>query len=272
MYTYEKFNSRIQKQNKEKSPYEILVKYEHGDADLTTKEKFKYKNESDFVNAAQFFYECFNFVPNVAYEKLGYFYPIPADSLNGRSTEDKVWKDVVEIGKKYGIHEDEVYEYIQHDQHYHQGFADLDGIKAKVNGENRVFVFKKALETNKIVLPNIGDVLNIDVNHIPGLGKKLYDKKDDYLPNSGAKDFLSKTFKAKVLDCVINFYHDYDNKYYTSYTHFDYVLLLETFENVLKSNPKNINKLVYSMKGYDPDFETKFNKDKYDGLNYYEID
>ena len=50
------------------------------------------------------------------------------------------------------------------------------------------------------------------------------------------------------------------------------ILLLESVENVLKSNTKNIRKLVYSMKGYDPDFEVKFDKDKYDGMNYFEID
>ena len=273
MDNYEKFNNRLAVKNKVKSPYKIHVKYEHGDADLTTTETFKFKNEIDFVNATKFFYECFNFVPNTAYANMGYFYPIPAESLNGVSTEDEAWQKCVEIGKKYNISEDEVSQYIESDKHYHHGFADLEGIKSTINGEEKVFVFKKALETNKTELPKIGDIVTVEVNKIPGLGDKIFGGKwKDYLPNSGKKDYLVSTFKAKVVDCSINFSHDIKNKYFHSYTHFDYIILVETLDNVLKNNPDNIRKGVFSMKGYDPEFEIKFNKDKYDGMNYFEID
>jgi hypothetical protein len=272
MDNYDKFNKRIKM--KIESPYKIHVEYEHGDADLTTTETFKYKNETDFVNAAKFFYECFNFKPNTAYSNMGYFYPIPAESLNGVSTEDEAWEKCVEIGKKYNISENEISQYIERDKHYHHGFANLEGIKATVNGEEKVFVFKKALETNKIDLPKIGDIVTIKVNEIPGLGDKIFGGKwKDYLPNSGKKDYLVSTFKAKVLNCSINFFHDdYTNKYYHSYTYFDYIILVETLDNVLKINTNDIRKGVFSMKGYDPDFEVKFDKDKYDGMNYFEID
>lgn len=280
----EAVNPRISRSRKT-YPFQIHVEYEHGDADLTTKETFNFTTEDEFVNTAKFFYECMNFVPKTAYGKLGYFYPIPAESSNGKSTSKQVWKKVTDIGKKYGIHEDTVYEYIRSDAHYHDGYADIEGIKATVNGEEKVFVFKKALETNKISLPNIGDVIKVHPDHIPGLGKEIFGgKHSDYMPNSGIKDYLFKEFDANVLDCGIQFYHDYENKYYTSYTHFSYILLLESPINVLKdTNPQvgqnnhlkgkdKPRKLVYQIYGWDPDFETKFGKEKYDGLNYYEID
>ena len=94
----------------------------------------------------------------------------------------------------------------------------------------------------------------------------------DYYPNSGIEDYTKQTFEAKVLDCSIDFHHDMENDYYTTYTYFSYVLLLESLEDVLKDNPNKINKLVYTINGYDPEFEKKFDKGKYDDMNYYEIE
>jgi hypothetical protein len=34
---------------------------------------------------------------------------------------------------------------------------------------------------------------------------------------------------------------------------------------------RKTRKLVLGMNGYDPEFEVKFNKGKYDDLNFYEI-
>jgi hypothetical protein len=263
-------NPRI-KVNKKVSPFKIHVKYEHGDADLTTKESFSFETEKDFQDVSAFFYECFNFVPKSAYGNLGHFQPIPDRANNGHPRSEKVWDDLVEIGKKYGLHSDSIYEYIPGDAHYNNGYAGLEGIKATVNGEEVVYVFKQALETNRIILPKIGDIIKVDVNNIPGTGPNLFGGSyKDYLPNSGIKDYYEQTFDAKVIDCVIDFLHDYDNKYYHEYTYFPYTLLLEATEDVLNDGRKT-RKLVLGMNGYDPEFEVKFNKGKYDDLNFYEI-
>ena len=273
---FEAINPRITRNGKKPSPFKILVKYEHGDADLTTKESFNFSNEEDFKKVLKFFYECMNFVPNTAYGKLGHFQPIP-DEANSGGDEEDVWNRLIDIGEKYDINEDALHEYIISDNKYDQGFASLDGIKVKVNNEDLVIVFMDALETNKIDLPNIGDIIKINANHISGYGKDLFGGKSiDYLPNSGSKDYISKSFDAKVLDCSINFMHKYDNEYYTSYESFHYVLLLEATQDVLKNDVRHYNgtqprKISYQMQGWDPEFETKFNKDKYDGMNYYEV-
>ena len=264
-------NPIIKKSTNLSTPYLIHMKYEHGDADLTTKETYSFHTEEEFLKVVKFFYESMNFVPNTAYGKLGTFEPIPNRANNGHKRGDKVWDDLVEIGKKYGLHEDEIYEYISGDAHYHNGYACLDGIKGSIDGNEIVFVFKQALETNLVTLPNIGDIIKINVNQIPGLGDQIFGgKHSDYLPNNGIRDFYEKTFDAKVLDCGINFHHDYDNKYYYSYEHFSYILLVEATEDVLNDGSK-IRKGVMQIDGYDPEFERKFNKNKYDDLNYYEI-
>jgi hypothetical protein len=263
-------NPRIKIKNIE-TPFKIHVKYEHGDADLTTKETFIYSTEKEFRKVSAFLYECFNFVPKSAYGNLGHFQPIPDRANNGHSRSNNVWVDLIEIGKKYELHEDEIYELIQEDAHYNNGYASLQGMKASVNDQEVVYVFKQALETNRITLPNIGDIIKVNVNNIPGNGPNLFGGGyKDYLPNSGIKDYYEQTFDAKVIDCVIDFLHDYDNKYYHEYTYFPYTLLLEATEDVLNDGRKT-RKLVLGMNGYDPEFEVKFNKGKYDDLNFYEI-
>jgi len=272
----EKFNPRLSK-NKKFYPYLIHVKYEHGDADLYTNETFKFSNEEDFKNVLKFFHECMNFVPNTGYENLGYFQPIPDQANNGESTEEKVREKLCDIGEKYNLSDGDVYDYIKSDAHYHGGFASIEGIKITINGQNKVLVFKDNLETNKIVLPKIGDIIKTNANEVNGYGKDLFGGEyTDYMPNSGPKDYLIPNFEAKVLDCSINFHHDYENEYYTSYTSFHYVLLLESTKNVLKDNISHYHgkkplKLTTEISGYDPEFESKFNKKKYDDLNYYEI-
>ena len=257
--------------NKKITPFKIQVKYEHGDADLTTKECFTFSCEKDFLNAASFFYECMNFAPKTAYGNLGCFQPIPSRTNNGHRRGNQVWNDLKEIANTYDICEDDIYEYIPVDAHYNNGYAVLDGIKGSIDDNDIVFVFKQALETNKIVLPNIGDIINVNVNNITGLGSYVFGgEHSDYLPNSGVKDFYEKTFDAKVLDCAINFNHDYDNRYYHSYTHFSYLILFETTEDVLNDGRKT-RKGVIQIDGYDPYFETKFDKLKYDDMNFYEI-
>lgn len=268
---FEGINPRIGA--KKSHPFQILARYEHGDADLTTYEKFNFKDKESFDNALKFFYECMNFEPKTAYGKLGYFNPLP-DMVNAGAKENVIVKKLEEISNKYGL---DYNEYILSDSHYNQGFAGLDGVKAKIDGNDKVVVFMDALETNRIILPNVGDIIKVDPNHINGYGKDLFGGKSiDYMPNSGPKDFLVKNFDAKVIDCSIHFHHDYDNKYYISYTHLHYVFLLESIDNVLKDNIPHYGgnkplKLTTEMNGWDPEFESKFDKEKYDGMNYYEV-
>lgn len=265
--TFEAFNPRIKRS--QSYPFQLHVKYQHGDADFDTFETYNFSTEDKFSDVVHFFYDIMNFKPNCAYGNLGYFYPIP-DSVNAGAKQKDVDKKLEEYADKWGIN---YQEYLLYDNHYDQGYACIEGIKATINGEPKVFVFKQALETNRISLPNIGDVINVDANRIPGYGPALFGGTHrDYLPNGGYKDYSIPKFKAKVVDCAINFHHDEDNKYYTEYTHFDYILLLEAEEDVLNSSHKQVRKLVYQMPGWDPDFEVKFNKDKYDGMNYYDVD
>lgn len=262
--TFGSFNPRIKKKE-EARPYQLHVKYEHGDADFRSYETFSYSDEEKFDKVVNFFYDIMNFKPKSGYGNLGHFDPLP-NMVNAGGDEKKITSMLEEIGKKWGVN---YQEYVLGDNHYDQGYACIEGIKATINGQPYVFVFKKALETNKISLPNIGDMIDVNPNKIPGYGHSIFGgKHTDYLPNS-AKGFKLNKFKARVVDCAIHFNHDEENKYYTEYTGFQYILLLETDENVHASGVK---KLVYEMNGWDPEFEVKFNKEDYDGLNFYEID
>jgi hypothetical protein len=265
--TFESFNPRIKR--KDIRPYQLHVEYEHGDADFTTHETYSFSDKEAFDKVVNFFYDIMNFVPKSAYGNLGHFDPLP-DKINAGYDEKTIMSEIEKISKKWGVNYEE---YLLGDNHYDQGYAGIEGIKATINGVPKVFVFQKALETNKISLPNIGDTIDVNVNNIPGYGPSVFGGTwKDYLPNSGVKDYQVNKFKAKVIDCAINFYHDEDNEHYTEYTHIPYMLLLETEQDVLKPNHPlsgKVNKLVMEMNGWDPEFETKFNKDEYDGMNYY---
>jgi len=266
---FEAFNPRIKR--REESPYQLHVKYEHGDADFDTFETFSFTEQDKFDRVVHFFYDIMNFKPKSGYGNIGYFDPLP-DMINAGANEKEINDRIEKIAKIWNVDWDT---YIIGDNHYDQGYAGIEGVKATINGGPKVFVFKKALETNKISLPKIGDSINVSADNIPGYGSMMFGGNwSDYLPNSGKKDYQIFDFKARVLDCGIHFHHDEDNKYYTEYTSFQYILLLETEEDVLKPEHKlsGTKKMVYQIHGWDPDFETKFNKEKYDGLNYYEVD
>ena len=266
---FESFNPRIKKRSP--SPYQLHVKYSHGDADFDSFETFNFQDKSKFDNVSHFFYDIMNFKPNCAAGNLGYFYPLP-DMVNSGTKQSVIDDRLNKIAQKWGV--GDLYEYVISDDHYNSGYASIEGVKCTIDGQPKAFVFKEAIETNRVSLPNIGDIISVTPDNIPGYGPSIFGGTwGDYLPNSGSKDYKVDAFKAKVLDCSINFYHDdEDNEYYMNYTDFHYILLLETNEDVLKHPLSGkITKLVLQISGYDPEFESKFKKEKYDGLNYYEI-
>lgn len=241
--------------NKFSNKYIINVKYEH--ADGVVKVNYSYSSIGEFDRVCNFFYEIMNFVPGVGYGSLGYFEPI---TNNNYGNSDRIF----DICRKWDVSSDH---YLIMDREYNDVYADIDGVKCMVDGDPKVFVFTEAFKYNIISLPKVGDYIDVSVDSISGHNLFGGDSLD-YLPNSG-KDYLVDSFKARVLDCKIHFYHDKLNRYYHSYCYFEYVILLECSEVV--SSVSSATRLTTSVYGYDPEYEVKFSKERYDGLNYYEV-
>lgn len=235
--------------------YKIKVKYEHGDADFNTEETYKFKTEEDMLKILDFLYKIRNFKSKRAYNNLGYYYPLTGNDGNPSPKtlfDEDTWD-------KYSY-------YISSDKKYDRGYASIESVKLKINDEKYIILDVLAAETNIIDLPNLNDIVEIDVNHINGYGDTVFGDDKEYLPNSGIKDYNKQTFKAKVIDCKIIF-----NKYmYNGIYSFDYIILCETDEKVLINNNNNITLCTIEMHGWDKNFDKKYNKNEFDNLNIYQ--
>tara|TARA_R110000772_G_scaffold2410_1_gene8357 strand:- start:63434 stop:64294 length:861 start_codon:yes stop_codon:yes gene_type:complete len=274
--TFEKYTHALNPRLKSKQKsyrYQIHVKFEHGDADIDTEETYNFEDEKEFKNIVKFYYEILNYTPSIGNTRrpMGWFNQIPA-MFNSGGNEQEVEKRLVKIAEKYGISEDDIYEYCPGDQRYDYGYAKIEGIKGTIDGDPVVFVWGDSLSSNKIKLPKLGDTYKADTNLISGYGPSVFGGTyEDYLPNNN-KGYTSQNFEGTVIDCAIQFSGGNDNnQYFHSYNYFDYVLLIEASPEVTGITT-GATKFTMGMKGYDPDFETKFNKDQFDGLNFYYID
>jgi len=230
-------------------PYQLKVKYSHGDADLDTTETYKFKTEESMRDVLDALIKVRNFIPGKGYGKQGYYQPITENDGGKIKVMDLI--------------EDRYQDYIQRDEKYDQGYASIEGIALKINNEPYIILDKKAAETNIIELPNPGNIIPSHANHIAGYGSK-FDKKIKYLPNRGPKDYEKVTFESKVIDCMI------DESEYMKWgiTSFPYILLYETDEKVLKSG-EDIYRWTNMIYGWDKNFGQKFNKDEFDDLRIY---
>lgn len=252
MKTYESF--RKGKESKPKDPYSITVEYEHGDADFKTKEKFSFKTEEEMRKVLKVLIKVRNFIPKKGYGNLGYYEPV-TENDGGLKLSDILDEETIDLYSGW---------YIQPDKHYNQGYASIEGISVKINGEKYILLDSEAAETDIIDLPKPGDEISINVNHISGYGPSVFGEDKEYLPNSGEKDYLKKTFKAKVIDCKIA----EDDYMKDGIEYFPYVILWKTDEKVLK-NGKDIFLGTDQICGWDKDFGKKYNKDEFDDLRIY---
>lgn len=141
--------------------YVIKLKFEHGDADVTTYETIALnKGEEEKLKLyLDFLFAVRNFEPNGAYENLGYYYPIREEDKLEQIAK-KFWPD-----SKYPI--DAASGLIIYDAKY-SGFAKLEDITLHVNKQKRVLMDMDARTTNIITLPAIDSEFNIDMGHIKG--------------------------------------------------------------------------------------------------------
>ena len=259
--------------------YRVFIEWEHGDADLTTHEYYDFKSEDDMDEFLHFIYDLRMFVPNSAYENQGHF-------QDGHYQRIEKWTN--QINLKY---KNKFSSMIPSDEHYRTNDyrPKIESIHVEIAGVPQNIVWKDAIKTNIISLPNIGDELVVSVGHINGgtLGPEVFGgKPDDYFDyedfehtemNVGEGEY--DNIKVTVIDCVISddSYRGYEqikyvwdnisdseiekDKYmtYHDFITFGYYVLC-TF------GPKTFNKkIVTEIHGYDPKYETKFHR----GMNDY---
>lgn len=251
LQTFEGFR-KGQDYSKPNYPYIISVKYEHGDADFNTKRKFEFKTKEELNKVLDFLIKVRNFIPGEGFGNLGYYKPVTGND-GGKEVNDLFDEDTFD---KYEY-------YLEHDRKYNQGYASIEGISLKINNEPHIILDKKAAETNLIDLPKPGDIITFIPDHISGYGD-IFDENEEYLPNSGKKDYIKDNFKAKVIDCKIS----EDDYMKWGITNFHYITLYETDEKVLKSG-EEIYKFTSYVYGWDKNFGKKFNKDEFDDLRIY---
>lgn len=153
---------------KEHFHYYVVIEWEHGDADGKTLERYPFKSEDEMDDFLHFIYDMRKFIPNSAWENAGHF-------EDGHYQRERKW--INEIDKKYGNRFSQL---IPSDKRYRgDDYAPaVDSIWIEQDGLPLNIIWEKALKTNTINLPKIGDVIKTNTGHISYYGPKLWGKTD----------------------------------------------------------------------------------------------
>ena len=155
-------------ESKEHYHYYVVIEWEHGDADGNTLQKYPFKDEDEMDHFLHFIYDMRNFIPNSAWANAGHF-------EDGHYQRERKWIDSVD--KKYG---GKFSQLVPNDRKYRNSdYAPVvNSIWVEVDGLPLNIIWEKALKTNRIDLPKIGDVIKTDIGHISYYGPKMWGKTD----------------------------------------------------------------------------------------------
>jgi hypothetical protein len=148
--------------------YYVVIEWEHGDADGKSLQRYPFKSEDEMDDFLHFIYDMRKFSPNSAWENAGHF-------EDGHYQRERKWID--KIDKKYGGRFSQL---VPNDTRYRNGdYAPaVESIWVEQDGLPLNIIWEKALKTNIINLPKIGDVLKTNTGHISYYGPKLWGKTD----------------------------------------------------------------------------------------------
>lgn len=238
--------------NEHKSAFQVCVKWMHGDADFYTDRVYYFSTEEMMRKYLDFIFDVRKFKPHEGYKNVGYF-------EDGYHQGVATW--VKEIADKHNP--PNFIDYMEIDgsgmsEHY----ASVEKIYVKIGGKKKYIVWSKALETNIISLPEKGSIIDTNSGQICGHGKETFGgKTSDYLYHWDLKKIYDEKvgeytpMKLEIIDIKIANYNGHDNDYQA----FKYEVLCKIPEGIVTTE----------IDGYDPDFEKKYNKEKWDGLGLY---
>jgi hypothetical protein len=238
--------------NEHKSSFKVCIKWAHGDDDFFTDKIYYFSTEEMMRKYLDFIFDVRKFIPNRGYKNLGYF----EDGYHEGKGE---W--VRKIAEK---HNPEFIDYMEIDgsgpsDHY----ANIEDIYVKIGNKRKFIVWSEALNTNIISLPEKGSIIDTNSGQICGHGKYTFGgKTSDYLYHWDLKKIYDEKkegkytpMKLEILDIKIANY----SNYIKDYDAFKYEVLCKIPEGLVTTE----------IDGYDPDFEKKYNKEKWDGMSLY---
>lgn len=273
----------LKKFNESKSRFVVKIEVEHGDAKYKKVESYSFDKEDDMIDFLNYTYDLREFIPNQGYEKLGYF-------EIGHKRRKRSW--VNKIDSKYN---NKFVDYIPQDEVYGKNrdyyLSRIEHVWVEIDGVPHNIIWEKALMTNVIDLPKIGDKIETNAGQVcgPSLGTKLWKKPSseflDYKDLQMDWDFKDnereyRELDAIVTDCKIDKMEsykrdiwDYDRendreilkssyKIYYEIVAFCYVLLCRFGDEYLMTTEW----------GYDPKYELKYHYDKFGLANYYVVE
>jgi len=238
----------------------VCITWEHGDADFETKTEPSFNTEDEAREFLNFIFDFRKFVRGQGWEKLGHF----SDDYHTSVPE---WR--AKIVKSHGSKFEDL---IEEDKSGMGGggySAHIEHIFVKIGNTKHYIVWTKGFRP--VVLPKIGDVLNLTTGSISGLGPKIFggthkkyvhyeDFKDLGEPKGdGTEERQYPKIKGKVIDCKLEFYKD--SNYDHDFSNFHYILLIENERGIFTT----------AMHGYDADYEKKFGRSMYDGIKVFEV-
>lgn len=153
---------------KEHYHYYVVIEWEHGDADGKSLQRYPFKSEDEMDDFLHFIYDMRKFIPNSAWANAGHF-------SDGHYERQRKWID--EIDKKYGGRFSQL---VPGDKHYRStDYAPaVEHIWVEQDGLPLNIIWEKALKTNIINLPKIGDTIKTNTGHISYYGPSLWGKTD----------------------------------------------------------------------------------------------
>lgn len=268
--------------NESKFRYNVIIEWEHGDADKRTVESYPFKEDGDMQYFLQFIFDLRNFTPDSGWKNVGHF-------SHRHNERERKW--VNEIDKKYN---NKFGSMIPNDIWYKSNdyTPSINSIHTTIDGDPHYIIWEKALKTNIIDIPKIGTEITVSTGHISGHGPSMFGRpggtnSDDYFDY---EDFSHKDMhlpkgeysdiKAIISDTKIYQYNPYKKykeykyengqeicigEYYTyhDFTSFQYIQLL-------KFHPSGLDRYITtSMVGYDPKYGDKFHYPEYGHRDFY---
>lgn len=265
-----KYLKRFEKQ--EFTPYNVKIIWEHGDADLKTMSTIPFKDEDMVREFLNFIWDIRKFIPNSAWENLGHF-------EDGHYQRQSKW--IKQIDKKYG---NKFSDYIPGDKYYksndyHPG---VQGIFVEENGNPLNIIWQKAIKTNIINLPSIGDTITLNTGEINGVGagtQYFGGKDDDWIEYQDFYEVLEEyiydddyhEIDAVVCDCKIELHNHKtelklnDNNKRTEVQLYSDVVAM-SYYIMCRIDEKY---LCTEMHGYDPNYSKKYHRANFGTNDYF---
>jgi len=235
----------------------IHIEWEHGDADSTTNEIYKFPSQEEANEFLKFLYA----LRTVRLSQSNTF----GQSKTFWHFEDGHYQCISEhVDKINEQFNNKFVDMIPHDNHYQDHRPSINQIYVSIGNKHKTIVWNELINKKEhlISLPSIGDELTTNTGHIRGMPSpykniKGFVRHSDLTPILGEETGeWPKTkypeFKTKVVDCIMEISTQYET------TRFNYFILCEITDTKIIKDKNEKKYCVTQMDGYDKEYQTKF--------------